>query len=92
MQFAVRVTPKGGRDAIDGWTRDGAGRLMLKVRVCAAASDGAANAAVTALLARALKVPKSALTLAAGQTARVKRFEAEVTEADLAAAFGEPPA
>lgn len=90
MQFAVRVTPKGGRDAVDGWIRDDAGRLMLKVRVAAAASDGAANAAVTALLAKALKIPRSGLTLVAGQTARVKRFAAEVSEADLHAAFGSP--
>lgn len=92
MQFAVRVTPKGGRDAVEGWIRDDAGRLMLKVRVAAAASDGAANAAVAALLAKALKIPKSGLTLVAGQTARVKRFEAAVGEADLHAAFGAPDA
>lgn len=90
MQFAVRVTPKGGRDAVDGWARDDAGRLMLKVRVSAAASDGAANAAVAALLAKALKIPKSALVLVAGQTARLKRFEAAVSEAELHAAFGRP--
>ena len=92
MQFAVRVTPKGGRDAVDGWVRDEAGRPMLKVRVSAAAADGAANAAVLALLAKALKVPKSALKLVAGQTARVKRIEAEVSEEGLGRAFGPPPA
>jgi len=91
VRFAVRVTPKGGRDAIDGWTRDDAGRAVLKVRVAAAAADGAANAAVLALLASRLGLAKSALTLVAGQTARLKRIEAEVSEADLAAAFGPPP-
>ena len=91
MRFAVRVTPKGGRDTIEGWTRDDAGRAVLKVRVAAAAADGAANAAVLALLASRLGLAKSALTLVAGQTARLKRIEAEVSEADLAAAFGPPP-
>ena len=91
MRFAVRVTPKGGRDAVDGWTLDEAGRPVLKVRVAAAAADGAANAAVTALLARSLDLPKSALRLVAGQAARLKRFEAEVTAADLARAFGSLP-
>ena len=91
MQFAVRVTPRGGRDAVEGWTRDAAGRPVLKVRVAAAAADGAANTAVIALLAKALGVPRSALRIAAGQTARVKRIEAEVSEADLARAFGAPP-
>jgi len=91
VRFAVRVTPKGGRDTIEGWTRDDAGRAVLKVRVAAAAADGAANAAVLALLASRLGLAKSALTLVAGQTARLKRIEAEVSEADLAAAFGPPP-
>lgn len=90
MQFAVSVTPKGGRDAIEGWTRDDAGRPVLRVRVATAAADGAANAAVLALLAKSLKRPKSALTLVAGHTARLKRIAADVTEADLARAFGPP--
>ena len=91
MRFAVRVTPKGGRDAIEGWTCDDAGRAVLKVRVAAAAADGAANAAVLTLLASRLGLPKSALTLVAGQTARLKRIECEANDADLAAAFGPPP-
>ena len=90
MRFAVRVTPKGGRDAVEGWTRDAAGRPVLKVRVAAAAADGAANAAVLALVARSLKLPKSAVRLVAGQSARLKRLEAEVSEAELTAAFGAP--
>jgi len=93
MQIAVRVTPRGGRDAVDGWIRDDAGRLLLKVRVAAAAAEGQANDAVIALLAKALGRPKSALTLVSGQTARVKRISVEgVAEADVARTFGPPPA
>jgi uncharacterized protein YggU (UPF0235/DUF167 family) len=93
MQIAVRVTPRGGRDGVDGWMRDDAGRLLLKVRVAAAAAEGQANAAVLALLAKALGRPKSALVVISGQTARVKRVEAEgIVQADLARAFGDPPA
>ncbi len=93
MRLAVRVTPRGGRDGVDGWTRDDAGRAVLKVRVAAAAADGAANAAVIALLAKALGVPKSAVSLLAGHTARVKRLEIEgLGENDLDRAFGQPPA
>ena len=92
MQLAVRVTPRGGRDAIEGWVRDDAARLLLKVRVAAAAADGQANAAVLALLAKALGRPKSALTLLAGHTARIKRIEVDGIDADaLARAFGDPP-
>ena len=91
--LAVRVTPRGGRDAVEGWTRDEAGRLVLKVRVAAAAADGQANAAVIALLAKALGRPKSALSLLSGQTARLKRISVEgLSEAELLAAFADPPA
>jgi uncharacterized protein YggU (UPF0235/DUF167 family) len=92
MQIAVRVTARGGRDAVEGWVRDDAGRLLLKVRVAAAPAEGQANAAVIALLARTLGRPRSAFALASGQTARVKRIEVEgLVGADLARAFGDPP-
>ena len=71
---------------------DDAGRAALKLRVSAAAAEGAANAAVVALLARALKLPKSAIQVTSGATARVKRLEIEAEEADLVRAFGNPPA
>lgn len=91
--FTVRVTPRGGRDAIDGWVRDDAGRAVLKVRVAAAAAEGQANAATLALLAKALRRPRSSLVLLSGQTARLKRIEAEgLTDAELFAALGAPPA
>jgi uncharacterized protein YggU (UPF0235/DUF167 family) len=89
LRLTVRVTPRGGRDAVEGWTADAAGHPLLKVRVSAAAAEGAANAAVAALLAKALGVPRSAVRIVSGQTARVKRLEiAGVGEADLVGAFG----
>jgi hypothetical protein len=92
MLIAVRVTPRGGRDAIEGWTLDPDGRPVLKLRVAAAAADGAANAAVLLLLAKALRRPKSSITLVAGQTARLKRIDvAGMDEAGLTAALGSPP-
>lgn len=92
MILTVRVTPRGGRDAVEGWTRDAAGRAVLKVRVAAAPAEGAANAAVVALLAKALQLPRSALTLVSGDTARLKRIEVAAETAALARAFGAPPA
>jgi len=84
------VTPRGGRDAVDGWTADAEGRPLLKLRVSAAASDGAANAAVIALIAKVLRVPRSAVRIAAGETARIKRLEIiGVTPADLDRAFAQ---
>jgi uncharacterized protein YggU (UPF0235/DUF167 family) len=92
MLIAVRVTPRGGRDGVDGWIRDAAGRLLLKVRVAAPAAEGQANAAVIAVLAKALGLPKSAFTLLSGQTARVKRIDVVgLSEPDLTSVFGSPP-
>lgn len=89
MRLAVRVTPRGGRDAVEGWARDEADRPVLKLRVAAAASDGAANAAVIALLAKTLKVPKSSLRILRGETARLKQIEIDGVEAaDIEARLG----
>jgi uncharacterized protein YggU (UPF0235/DUF167 family) len=87
-RLTVRVTPRGGRDAVEGWSADAEGRPVLKLRVAAAAADGAANAAVVELVARSLGLPKSAVRLAAGHTARVKRLEIDgAGAADIARAF-----
>ena len=91
-RLAVRLTPRGGRDRIDGWARDAAGRTYLKVRVAAAPVDGQANAALMRLIAKTLGRPASAVRLVAGDTARLKQIELEgVDEAEVAAAFGRAP-
>jgi uncharacterized protein len=72
--LAVRLTPKGGRDCIDGIERLADGRSVLKVRVRAAPSAGEANDALSWLLAKAVGVPSRDVTLIAGATARVKRL------------------
>lgn len=90
--LAVRLTPRGGRDAVDGWASDADGRPYLKVRVASPPVDGAANAALLAFLAKTLKIPRSAVRLAAGDTARLKRLELDgITAEDLAKAFGARP-
>ena len=70
--LAVRLTPRGGKDAINGWETDAAGRNYLKARVRAAPEDGKANAALMALLAGVLDVPRSAISIASGAKARLK--------------------
>jgi uncharacterized protein YggU (UPF0235/DUF167 family) len=93
LRLTVRVTPRGGRDAVEGWTRDEAGRPVLKVRVAAAAVESGANAAVLALLAKALGRPKSALSIVRGETARLKQIEVSgLDEAELATRLGAPEA
>ncbi|HXC57160.1 MAG TPA: DUF167 family protein [Rhizomicrobium sp.] len=72
IQFSLRLTPKGGRDAVDGWTTGGDGNVYLKARVAVPPQDGQANAALIALLAATLDVPKSAVHIVSGETARLK--------------------
>ena len=72
--LAVRLTPKGGRDSVDGVEQLADGRSVLKARVRAPASEGEANAALVKLIARTLGVAPRAVVLAAGETSRVKRL------------------
>ena len=85
ISFHVRLTPKGGRDAVEGWETASDGSEHLKCRVRAVPEDGKANAALIALLAKALAVPKSHLRIASGATSRLKRVEIAGAAADLAA-------
>ena len=70
----VRLTPKGGRDAIDGIETMSDNRAVLKIRVRAAPSEGEANAALIKLIATAVGVPPRDVSLVAGATARIKRL------------------
>ena len=82
--FIVRLTPKGGRDAIDGWAKGADGRDYLKARVSSPPHDGAANEALIALLAHALGVAKSRVRIASGASGRLKQIEVEGESAALA--------
>ena len=72
---SVRLTPKGGRDAIDGIAALADGRAVLKARVRAAPSQGEANAALGRLVAKTVGVPPRDVILIAGATARIKQLE-----------------
>jgi uncharacterized protein len=63
----VRVQPRASRDAITGFRDD-----VLSVRVSAPPVDGAANAAVTVLLAEALGVARSTVRVVRGERGRDK--------------------
>jgi len=67
-EIAVRVTPKASRNAIE--VKNGA----LRVYVTTVPEDGKATAAVAKLLAKALGVAKTRLTLLRGATSRDKTF------------------
>jgi hypothetical protein len=72
VRFAVRLTPRGGLDRVEG-VLDGA----LRVRVAAPPVDDAANHALLRLIARELDIPAGAVRLVAGATARAKVVSVE---------------
>ena len=74
IALTVRLTPKGGRNAIDGIDVLSDGRAVLKARVAAPPSEGEANDALCRLIAKATGVPPRDVTLVAGATARIKRL------------------
>ncbi|MEO8548296.1 MAG: DUF167 domain-containing protein [Sphingomicrobium sp.] len=80
-QIAVRVTPRSSKPGIGGWRKGADGREELEVRVAEAPADGAANAAVTRLLAVALGVRRSQVSIVSGHTSRHK-FVALALEID----------
>ena len=67
-EIAVRVTPKASRDRIV--VEEG----QIRIYVTTVPEDGKANSAVQKLLAKALGLPKTRLTLIRGQTSRDKVF------------------
>jgi uncharacterized protein len=72
--LTLTVTPKGGRDSIEGVARLADGKAVLKARGRAAASEGGAHAALVRLVADALGIAPSRVVLTGGATARVKRL------------------
>jgi hypothetical protein len=68
ITFAVRVTPRASRNAIEG-AHGGA----LKVRLKAPPLDGRANDALRRVLADRLNVPISAVRIISGEKSRTKR-------------------
>jgi len=87
ISVTVRLTPKGGRDAIDGTETPADGSTVLKMRVRAAPHEGAANDALCRVLAKAVGVPPSRIEIAAGAASRIKRVKIMGDGAALGAAL-----
>jgi uncharacterized protein (TIGR00251 family) len=83
IRLAVRLTPNGGRDGIDGVELNGNGEAHLKVRVSDVPEKGKANKALIAVLAKRLGIAKSAITLVSGDTARQKILRIDGDPEDL---------
>jgi uncharacterized protein (TIGR00251 family) len=81
VELNIRIIPRARKTEISG-ERDGA----LVVRVNAPAVEGAANDALIAFLADALRVPRRAIQIVRGERSRQKRVAiAGVTEARVRA-------
>jgi uncharacterized protein (TIGR00251 family) len=89
ISVALRVTPRSGRDDIDGVETLANGRSVVKVRVRAIADGGEANRAVTELIAKALGVTKASVRILSGTTSRLKQIAVDGDPAKLGAVLRE---
>jgi uncharacterized protein (TIGR00251 family) len=85
-RIALKVTPRASRDRVAG-IEEAADGSRLKVTVTAVPEDGKANEAVVKLLARTWGLPKTALSIVAGATGRLKEVEVEGDPAVVLAWF-----
>ena len=83
VSVALRITPRGGRDDIDGLETLADGRTVLKIRVRAIAEGGDANRAVTELIAKSLGVPRARVRILSGTTSRLKQVAVDGDPAKL---------
>lgn len=83
IRLAVRLTPNGGRNAVDGIEPDGEGGMLLKARVTAVPEKGKANKALIALIAKSLGIAKSSVDLVSGDTSRKKILRIDGDPEDL---------
>jgi uncharacterized protein (TIGR00251 family) len=72
LRVAVRIAPKARRDAVEGLAETANGGAEIRVSVTAVPEDGKANRALIKLLAKAWGVPKTAISILAGETERHK--------------------
>ena len=77
MSFAIRVHPRAKKNAITGELGD-----ALKVSLTTPPIDGRANEACIEFFAKLLKVPRSSVTIASGQTSRNKLIRVAGLSAD----------
>jgi len=85
VRLAVRLTPRASREGVDGVVEGPDGRRMLQLRLSAPPVDGAANAALVAFVAKALRLRKSEVAIVSGEKARLKLLELSGDPEDLAA-------
>jgi len=90
-RLPVKLNPGASADRIDGWGVDAEGRAVLLARVRARPVEGEANAALLKLLAKALSVRASALSIQRGGQSRTKMVLIDgLTDAELKRRLTDP--
>ena len=85
VDLFVRLTPRSSSDEIGDVETTADGRTHLAARVRAVPDKGKANAALEELVARWLGVPRTTVTVSAGQTQRLKTLSIEGDAQELSA-------
>jgi uncharacterized protein YggU (UPF0235/DUF167 family) len=80
----MRLTPRASRDKLGAVEILADGKAVLTARVRAAPSEGEANMALIKLIAKALKLPASRVSITQGTTSRVKIVLAQGDGVELA--------
>ena len=75
VRLAVRLTPRAARNGLDGVAHGPGGQAALRLRVAAPPVEGAANAALVAFVAEALRLRRSDVAIVSGERGRVKLLE-----------------
>ena len=76
VRLKVKAQPGASRSEFAGLYGDEA----IKIRIAAAAVEGAANKELVKFLSKAFKVPKSEIRFKSGETAKIKILEFPYTE------------
>ena len=87
VRLTVRLTPNGGRNAVDGVEKDAEGNAHLKARVSAVPEGGKAHRALIVFLAKKLGRPKTSNSFVSGETARKKILRIDTDPEDFEELF-----
>ncbi len=83
LRLAIRLTPNAGRDALEGLEENAEGEAYIRARVTSVPEKGKANKALITLIAKAIAVPKSSISIVSGETARQKILRIDGDPEDL---------
>jgi uncharacterized protein YggU (UPF0235/DUF167 family) len=87
VKLRIKAVPGSSRDCLAGWLGD-----TLKVRVTAAPEGGKANAAIEAIVAEGLGLPRRSVRIVAGKTSSRKIVEVTgLSEAEIHRRIASPP-